>query len=47
MPKNSIDLIYCPRCKKNVIGVTKMFDTIVCGVCDIIIHSPTRDKVGR
>ena len=38
---------YCPRCKKDVIVVTKMFDTTICSICNIIIHSPTRDRAGQ
>jgi len=42
----AIELMYCPNCKKDVAVVTKMFNTKCCGICNIIISSPSRDKAG-
>lgn len=44
---NKFTLMYCPRCKKDVIITMKMFNTAVCSICGIIVDSPSRDKVGR
>ena len=38
---------YCPKCNKDVIVAKKMFNTTICTICNIIIDSPTRDRVGR
>ena len=38
---------YCPRCKSHTPCSRKMYNTIVCDICGIIVDSPTRDKVGR
>ena len=47
MENKTYTLKYCPQCKKDVIVVTKMFNTKICSLCNIIIDSPSRDKVGR
>ena len=37
--------IHCDRCKKDVVPVVKMFGTLLCPDCNIILASPTRDRV--